>query len=66
MYFTGKDFFLSTGQMYYRAEQTVNIKETGTFMWNIKVTDPFTVDIKVLWRIRHDNYITALQIMVRG
>jgi len=53
-------------QTYYRAEQTVNIKETGTFMWNIKVTDPFTVDIKVLWRIRHDNYITALQIMVRG
>jgi hypothetical protein len=54
-------------QMYYRAEQMVDVKETGTFMWNIKVTDPFTVDIKVLWPGRHDdNYITALQIMVRG
>jgi hypothetical protein len=52
--------------MYYRAEHTFYIKETGRFMWNFKVMDPFTVDIKVLWVGRHDNYITALQIMVRG
>jgi hypothetical protein len=57
---------LSKEQMHYRAKQTVSVKETGTFMWNIKVTDPFTVHIKVLWRSRNDNYITAVQIMVRG
>jgi len=52
--------------MYYRAEQAVNIKQTGTFMWNIKVTDPFTVGTKVPRRSGRENYITVLQIMVRG
>jgi hypothetical protein len=46
--------------------QAHNIKETNPFMWNIKVMDPITMNVKILRWSRHTNYIRDVQTVVRG
>lgn len=43
-----------------------NIKETHPIMCDIKVIDPFTLDIKALWLSTRIYYIRSLRIAVSG